>query len=184
VLSSSAGINGSKDLNFGYNALTGEYEDLVKAGVLDPTKVVRTALNNAGSIAALMLTTEALVADIPEEKKGSPAGGPWRHGRHVLGTRHALNSAGRVGPLWQKECPNSGSRFFSRKTIHDGPKNSACGGASRPGAQTLRPVFDEPPRLKAGGHKVRTNSSACTVRAGSLSKITRVEPRRYAGIYA
>jgi chaperonin GroEL len=68
-------VKDSKDNNFGYNALTGEYEDLVKAGVLDPTKVVRTALTNAGSIAALMLTTEALVADIPEEKKGSPSGG-------------------------------------------------------------------------------------------------------------
>jgi len=65
----------SKDPNFGYNALTGDYEDLVKAGVLDPTKVVRTALTNAGSISSLMLTTEALVAEIPEEKKGSPAGG-------------------------------------------------------------------------------------------------------------
>jgi chaperonin GroEL len=65
----------SKDPNFGYNALTGEYEDLVKAGVLDPTKVVRTALTNAGSIAALMLTTEALVADIKEETTGAPAGG-------------------------------------------------------------------------------------------------------------
>jgi chaperonin GroEL len=68
-------VNDSKDNNFGYNALTGEYEDLVKAGVLDPTKVVRTALTNAGSIAALMLTTEALVADVSEEKKGAPAGG-------------------------------------------------------------------------------------------------------------
>jgi chaperonin GroEL len=68
-------VNDSKDPNFGYNALTGEYEDLVKAGVLDPTKVVRTALTNAGSIASLMLTTEALVAEIPEEKKGAPAGG-------------------------------------------------------------------------------------------------------------
>src|ERR1700738_4424775 len=65
----------SKDPNFGYNALTGDYEDLVKAGVLDPTKGVRTALTNAGSIASLMLTTEALVAEIPEEKKGAPAGG-------------------------------------------------------------------------------------------------------------
>ena len=62
----------SKDANYGYNALSNEYEDLVKAGVLDPTKVVRTALQNAGSIASLMLTTEALVADIPEEKKGAP----------------------------------------------------------------------------------------------------------------
>ncbi len=68
-------VNDSKDNNFGYNALTGEYEDLVKAGVLDPTKVVRTALQNAGSIASLMLTTEALVSEIPEEKKGAPMGG-------------------------------------------------------------------------------------------------------------
>jgi chaperonin GroEL len=68
-------VNDSKDTNFGYNALTGDYEDLVKAGVLDPTKVVRTALQNAGSIASLMLTTEALVAEIPEEKKGAPMGG-------------------------------------------------------------------------------------------------------------
>ena len=68
-------INDSKDNNFGYNALTGDYEDLVKAGVLDPTKVVRTALTNAGSIAALMLTTEALVADIPEKKEAPAPGG-------------------------------------------------------------------------------------------------------------
>jgi chaperonin GroEL len=68
-------INDSKDINYGYNALTGEYEDLVKAGVLDPTKVVRTALTNAGSIAALMLTTEALVAEIPEKKEAPMGGG-------------------------------------------------------------------------------------------------------------
>ena len=77
-------INDSKDNNFGYNALTGDYEDLVKAGVLDPTKVVRTALQNAGSIASLMLTTEALVAEIPEEKKGAPAG-PGGHGGGGMG---------------------------------------------------------------------------------------------------
>jgi chaperonin GroEL len=68
----------SKDANFGFNALTGQYEDLVKAGVLDPTKVVRTALQNAGSIAALMLTTEALVSELPEEKKAAPM--PGGHG--------------------------------------------------------------------------------------------------------
>jgi chaperonin GroEL len=68
----------AKDANFGYNAFSNEYEDLVKAGVLDPTKVVRTALQNAGSIASLMLTTEALVAEIPE-KKEAPAG-PGGHG--------------------------------------------------------------------------------------------------------
>jgi chaperonin GroEL len=64
----------AKETNYGYNAFSNEYEDLVKAGVLDPTKVVRTALQNAGSIASLMLTTEALVAEIPE-KKEAPAGG-------------------------------------------------------------------------------------------------------------
>ncbi|MFB3815211.1 MAG: chaperonin GroEL [Terriglobales bacterium] len=59
----------SKDPNFGYNAQTAAFEDLVAAGVIDPTKVTRTALQNAGSIASLMLTTEALVSEVPEEKK-------------------------------------------------------------------------------------------------------------------
>jgi len=68
-------IRESKENNFGYNAQTNQFEDLVKAGVLDPTKVARTALQNAGSIASLMLTTEALVAEIPDEKKESPMGG-------------------------------------------------------------------------------------------------------------
>ena len=65
----------SKELHFGYNALTGKFEDLVKAGVIDPTKVARTALQNAASIAALLLTTEALVVEIPEPKTSAPAGG-------------------------------------------------------------------------------------------------------------
>jgi chaperonin GroEL len=68
-------IRDSKENNFGYNAQTGQFEDLVKAGVLDPTKVARTALQNAGSIASLMLTTEALIAEIPDEKKEAPMGG-------------------------------------------------------------------------------------------------------------
>jgi chaperonin GroEL len=74
----------SKDTNYGFNALTNEYEDLVKAGVLDPTKVVRTALTNAGSIASLMLTTEALVAEIPE-KKDAPMGGGGHGGGGMEG---------------------------------------------------------------------------------------------------
>ena len=65
-------VRESDNPNFGYNAETGRFEDLVQAGVIDPTKVVRTALQNAGSIASLMLTTEALIAEIPEEKKASP----------------------------------------------------------------------------------------------------------------
>jgi len=67
-------IHESKEPNFGYNAGTGVYEDLVKAGVIDPTKVTRTALQNAASIAGLMLTTEAMISEIPE-KKEAPAGG-------------------------------------------------------------------------------------------------------------
>jgi chaperonin GroEL len=59
----------------GLNAATGGYEDLVKAGVIDPTKVTRSALQNAASIAALMLTTECIVTDIPEKKEAAPAGG-------------------------------------------------------------------------------------------------------------
>ncbi len=58
--------------NYGYNVATGEYEDLVKAGVVDPTKVTRTALQNAASIAGLLLTTEAMITEIPE-KKDAPA---------------------------------------------------------------------------------------------------------------
>jgi chaperonin GroEL len=69
-------IRDSKEDNFGFNAETGEYGDLVKAGVIDPAKVTRLALQNAASIAGLMLTTEALVADIKEDdKKGAGAGG-------------------------------------------------------------------------------------------------------------
>jgi chaperonin GroEL len=68
-------IRDSKDPHYGYNAQTGEYVDLVKAGVIDPTKVTRTALQNAGSIAGLMLTTEALISEIPEDKKESMGGG-------------------------------------------------------------------------------------------------------------
>ncbi|HTW59661.1 MAG TPA: chaperonin GroEL [Terriglobales bacterium] len=72
----------AKEANYGYNAFSNEYEDLVKAGVLDPTKVVRTALQNAGSIASLMLTTEALVAEIPEKKEAPMPGG---HGGGGMG---------------------------------------------------------------------------------------------------
>ena len=70
-------IKSEKGANFGFNAATEVFEDLVKAGVIDPAKVSRTALQNASSIAALMLTTEALISEIPEEKKAPamPPGG-------------------------------------------------------------------------------------------------------------
>jgi chaperonin GroEL len=79
-ISFNAGVEGSIVINrvyaetgsFGYNALTNVYEDLMKAGVIDPTKVCRTALENAASIAGLLLTTEAVIADKPDDKKGMP----------------------------------------------------------------------------------------------------------------
>jgi chaperonin GroEL len=81
-ISANAGVEGAVILNkiregkgaFGYNARSGEFEDLEKAGVIDPTKVERTALQNAASVASLLLTTEAMVADAPKKKKGAGAG--------------------------------------------------------------------------------------------------------------
>jgi chaperonin GroEL len=70
-----AKVKESKDRNFGYNAATDVYEDLVKAGVIDPTKVTRTALQNAASIAGLLLTTECVVVERKEEKPAPPAPG-------------------------------------------------------------------------------------------------------------
>jgi chaperonin GroEL len=69
-------VRASQEVNYGFNAETEEYEDLVAAGVIDPTKVARTALQNASSIAALLLTTEALVCEIKENEKAALAGPP------------------------------------------------------------------------------------------------------------
>jgi chaperonin GroEL len=87
-LASNAGVEGSiivqevkrRKGNDGYNVATGNYEDLVKAGVVDPKKVTRTALQNAASIAGLLLTTECLITELPEKDKPAPAGGG--HGGH------------------------------------------------------------------------------------------------------
>jgi chaperonin GroEL len=68
-------IRANSDVNYGFNADTEQYVDLVKDGVIDPTKVSRTALQNASSIAALMLTTEAMICEIPEKKPAAPMPG-------------------------------------------------------------------------------------------------------------
>ncbi|MEP6991752.1 MAG: chaperonin GroEL, partial [bacterium] len=68
-------VRSSKDDKFGYNALTDTYEDLVQAGVIDPTKVTRTALQNAASIASLLLTTEAIIVEKKEKESHAPQGG-------------------------------------------------------------------------------------------------------------
>ena len=73
-------VRDAKDRGEGFNAQTETYENLVNAGVIDPTKVVRTALQNAGSIASLLLTTEAIIAEIPEEKGAAAGGAPGMDG--------------------------------------------------------------------------------------------------------
>jgi chaperonin GroEL len=82
-MADNAGVEGSvivekvreSDVNIGYNAATNEFEDLIAAGIIDPAKVVRSALQNAGSIAGMVLTTEALVVEKPEKKSAAPAMG-------------------------------------------------------------------------------------------------------------
>ena len=84
IIASNAGVEGSivvekvktsKEKNFGYNAQTGDYEDLVAAGVIDPTKVTRTALQNAASVASMLLTTECVVVEKKEDEKAPPMPG-------------------------------------------------------------------------------------------------------------
>ena len=71
-------VRSNTDHNYGFNAASGQFEDLVKSGVIDPTKVTRSALQHAASISALMLTTEAMIAEIPEKKSSAPM--PGGHG--------------------------------------------------------------------------------------------------------
>ena len=75
----------SKDANFGYNAREDKYEDLVKAGIIDPTKVTRSALQNAASVAGLMLTTETMIADLPKKDDGHAHGAPGMGGMGGMG---------------------------------------------------------------------------------------------------
>ena len=83
-ISKNAGIDGSvivenvknsEKANYGYDALKGEYCDMIERGIIDPTKVTRSALQNAASVSALVLTTVSLVADIPAPEPAAPAGG-------------------------------------------------------------------------------------------------------------
>lgn len=93
LIAENAGVDGavvsgklleSKNTNWGYNAQSGEYVDMVKAGIIDPTKVVRCALQDAASVAGLLITTEAMIAERPE-KKGPPMGGPGGGGMGGMG---------------------------------------------------------------------------------------------------
>jgi chaperonin GroEL len=84
-IAENAGVDGAvvvgklsekRNLTRGYDAQEGKYVNMLKAGIIDPTKVVRTALQDAASIAGLLVTTEAMVAEIPEKKEPAPAGMP------------------------------------------------------------------------------------------------------------
>jgi len=93
-IAENAGVDGAvvvgklsekRNLIRGYDAQRGKYVDMLKAGIIDPTKVVRTALQDAASIAGLLVTTEAMVAEIPEEKGAGPAGMPDMGGMGGMG---------------------------------------------------------------------------------------------------
>jgi chaperonin GroEL len=87
-------IRKSKEKNYGYNAETGEYEDLRKAGVVDPVKVTRSALQNGASVACLLLTTESCVADIPEKGKKDD-----HHDHHHGGGMGGMGGMGDMGGM-------------------------------------------------------------------------------------
>ena len=104
--------------NFGYNAQTGEYGDMVAMGVLDPTKVTRYALQNAASVAALILTTDAMVAELPKEDKGWPAEcRRWWHGRHGRHGHVSPVIPAKAGIQPQQKSPASAGLFHFRR-IH------------------------------------------------------------------
>ena len=106
-IAENAGVDGSivvgkmlenKSETFGFDAQTDEYVDMVKAGIIDPTKVVRTALQDAASVAGLLITTEAMIADAPKKDSGPrmPMARRRRHGRHGLLRRPHTD---RIGPV-------------------------------------------------------------------------------------
>ena len=115
-------VRESKDDNFGFNAETGEYGDMVKMGVIDPAKVTRLALQNAASIAGLMLTTEALVADIREKEEKAAGAAP--HGGRRHGRRNVLNVPNLSSRAQRGTCfpqPHPGQRFNTRRPVRIEP---------------------------------------------------------------
>ena len=124
----------------GLNAATGEYEDLVKAGVIDAAKVTRSALQNAASIAALFLTTEAVVADKPEEKGagGMPRRHARRHGRHgrlLVRPRYRTHATGRPSgrPVRARSATWSRRIRYSEWLSSGECAGGGCDGVNAPG---------------------------------------------------
>jgi hypothetical protein len=113
-IAENAGVEGSivvgkiwrtKSETFGFDAQTEEYVDMIEAGIIDPTKVVRTALQDAASVAGLLVTTEAMVAELPKkEAADADAGRRRRHGRHGFGDAFIVGDNGAVHMLERVGC--------------------------------------------------------------------------------
>ena len=151
-IAENAGVEGSivvgkvleaRGLAFGYDAQKDEYGDLIEKGIIDPAKVVRTALQDAASIAGLLITTEAGVAEAPKKKDAHAGHSPWRHGRHGrngyvgrcfralpsrarkgisperrrFGPRAAPRNAGRSFVCPRLSCRKRGSTAFSQTRV-------------------------------------------------------------------
>lgn len=93
-------VKARKEANYGFDALKGEYGDMVEKGIIDPTKVARCALQNASSIAAILLTTESLVCDLPEKNPPPPPRTAPDVLKKVLGTRKKAERSS-----WPFSCP-------------------------------------------------------------------------------
>lgn len=126
------------ELNWGYNAASDEYEDLVTAGVIDPTKVTRTALQNAASIAGLLLTTECVVVEHPEENEGGGGGGmPGGMGGmycaapHSSARRSSKGSAALPSPSRIMALGHDGAALRDGEVCKNGARASAVAGARR-----------------------------------------------------
>ena len=138
-------VKSNSNPNYGFNAQTESFGDLIQEGVVDPTKVTRTALQNAASIASLLLTTEVLVGDYPSQTDESPAGARGRHGRRKLlkpgklsATFQALESSAHGGAVFQDGNPK---RSRPRAGCFGSRSDHALQGLTlnRAGARTGRP---------------------------------------------
>ena len=127
--------------NYGFNAATGEYGDMVKLGIIDPTKVTRLALQNATSVAGLLLTTEAMIAEAPkQEKEAAIAARSWRHGRDDVSRASSLLLEPKPRPrgaffFLRASRRLRGERRTRRRSIGS-PKSAPDG---KPDAGTLEP---------------------------------------------
>ena len=156
--------------NSGYNVATGEYEDLVKAGVVDPTKVTRIALQNAASIAGLLLTTECIITDAPEKDRGPVGRRPRRrrHGRHGLLIRFGSNrAAAKPGPATDSHN-NFKARSPERAFFSMGESSCSEVGRDRRG-RAVETFATDPGRAPEPSPLLRSSPASATTIQSDLS---------------